>query len=162
MSAQRTLGLALALSLAAGHARAEAPAPVPVPAVFGGAAIREIFVVDLPDTGRAELTPSGPLILYNPALLRAAGPAREFVRAHEAAHVLLAHLRSPWMLHTDLGRAQAEAEADCYAARASSSLAVAAMVRLVLRRAPEAQDALYGTKPARARRILRCAGISAS
>jgi hypothetical protein len=151
--------MALAFSLLALPARAETAA---FPAIFTRPAIREVMVVDLPDTGRAELTPSGPRILYNPALLRAAGPARDFVRAHEAAHVILDHLHNPWMLHTDAGRARAEAEADCFAARAAPALAVHAMARLLLRRAPSASDALYGTKPERAQRILRCAGLSSS
>jgi hypothetical protein len=101
------------------------------------------------------------VILYNPDLYRAAGPARGFVRAHELAHVALGHLADPRALRTDVGRAAAEADADCVAARRASSLAVAAMVRLLLRLPPEARDAIYGTKAARARRIARCAGDSA-
>lgn len=125
-----------------------------------GGSVREIDVPGLPDTAMAELTGAGPVILYNPDLFRAAGPAREFVRNHEHAHVMLAHLEDPWMLDTERGRAEAEAEADCFAARRSSSLAVVAMARLVLRRAPDARDAIYGTREERARRILACAGIS--
>lgn len=122
--------------------------------------VAEVDVPGLPDTAMAEMTWSGPVIMYNPELFRAAGPAREFVRAHEYAHVLLEHLENPRMLGSDEGRSEAEAEADCFAARASSPLSVMAMARLLLRRPPEARDAIYGTKPERARRILLCAGIS--
>jgi hypothetical protein len=125
-----------------------------------GPDVREIDVPGLPDTAMAEMTAEGPVILYNPELFRAAGPAREFVRAHEAGHVILAHLEDPWMTSTDEGRARAEAQADCFAARRASHLAVVAMVRLLRRRAPEASDAIYGTKQQRAKRILACAGIT--
>lgn len=122
--------------------------------------VAEVDVPDLPDTAMAEMTWAGPVIMYNPVLFRAAGPAREFVRAHEYAHVLLEHLENSRMLNTDEGRAEAEAEADCFAARASSPLSVMAMARLLLRRPPEARDSIYGTKPERARRILLCAGLA--
>lgn len=115
---------------------------------------------DLPDTAMAEMTATGPVIFYNPVLFRQAGDAREFVRAHEYAHVLLDHLENQRMLTTDEGRSEAEAEADCFAARSSSPYSVMAMARLLLRRPAEARDAIYGTKPERARRILMCAGIS--
>lgn len=122
--------------------------------------VTEVDVPGLPDTAMAEMTATGPVIMYNPRLFRAAGPAREFVRAHEYAHVLLEHLENPRMINSDEGRAEAEAEADCFAARNASPLSVMAMTRLLLRRPPEARDAIYGTKPERARRILVCAGIS--
>lgn len=122
--------------------------------------IAEVEDPDLPDTAMAEMTASGPVILYNPVLFRQAGAAREFVRAHEYAHVLLDHLENEHMLTTDEGRSEAEAQADCFAARSSSPASVMAMARLLLRRPPEARDAIYGTKPERARRILLCAGIS--
>lgn len=124
-----------------------------------GPEVREIDVPGLPDTAMAEMTEKGPVILYNPVLFRAAGPAREFVRAHEQGHVILAHLQDSWMIDTDEGRAHAEAQADCFAAQRVSHLAVVAMVRLLRRRAPDASDAIYGTKHERARRILACAGI---
>ena len=107
----------------------------------------------------AEMTASGPVIFYNPALYQAAGGAREFVRAHEYGHVLLGHLSDEEMLTTERGRARAEAEADCFAARAAGYDAVMAMVHLVLGLPPEPRDAIYGTKPERARRILACASV---
>jgi hypothetical protein len=122
--------------------------------------VREVEVPGLPDTAMAEMSWTGPVILYNPELFRAAGGAREFVRAHELAHILLSHLENERMLNTDEGRAEAEAEADCYAAKSSSPSSVMAMVKLLLRRPPESRDAIYGTKPERARRIMKCAGIS--
>lgn len=122
--------------------------------------VTEIEVPDLPDAAMAEMTWAGPVILYNPVLFREAGPAREFVRAHEVAHVLLDHLSNPRMIETDEGRAEAEAEADCFAARSSAKLAVAAMVRLLLRRPAEDCDSIYGTKAERARRILQCAALA--
>ncbi|APR76924.1 Hypothetical protein A7982_02271 [Minicystis rosea] len=122
--------------------------------------VREVEMPGLPDTAMAEMTGSGPVIFYNPELFRAAGPAREFVRAHEYAHVLLDHLQNQHMLTTDEGRSEAEAQADCFAAQHSSPLSVVAMTRLLLRRPPESRDAIYGSKPERARRILACAGIS--
>jgi hypothetical protein len=133
------------------------------PASFGGlrtaGAVPEVADPDLPDTAMAEMTSSGPVILFNPALYRAAGPARPFVRAHEYGHVLLGHLENEEMLTTRAGRARAEAEADCFAARSTPRAAVLAMVELVRGLPPEPRDAVYGTKPERARRILACAGI---
>jgi len=122
--------------------------------------VLEVAVPGLPDTAMAEMTLAGPVILYNPVLFRAAGRAGEFVRAHELAHVLLAHVENERMLTTDEGRIEAEAEADCFAARRVAPASVMAMVRLVLRRPPEVRDAIYGTKPERARRILACAGLA--
>ena len=121
--------------------------------------VPEVDAPALPDTAMAEMTASGPVIFYNPALYRAAGGAREFVRAHEYGHVLLGHLSDEEMLTTERGRARAEAEADCFAARAVSREATVAMARLVLGLPPEPRDRIYGTKPQRAKRILSCAGI---
>lgn len=126
----------------------------------GGARVLEVDVPGLPDTAMAEMTRLGPMILYNPELYRAAGPAREFVRAHEYAHVTLTHLSDPHYFATDEGHAEAEAEADCFAARRASALSVMAMVRLLRRRPPEARDGIYGTKAERVRRILACAGMA--
>jgi hypothetical protein len=134
------------------------PAPEGDPA--DSAEIPEIDVPGLPDTAMAELRAAGPVILYNPELVRAAGPARDFVREHERAHVLLAHLTTPRYFGTDAGRSEAEAEADCFAAHHAPHLAVVAMARLLRRRPPEPRDAIYGTKSERARRILGCAGLT--
>jgi hypothetical protein len=134
--------LAAAALLSPSHAAAEIP---------------EIADPDLPDTAMAEMTASGPVILYNPALLRQAGGARDFVREHEYGHILLGHLESAWMRDTDEGRAEAEAQADCFAARRSPRGAVIAMVELLRRLPPEPRDSIYGTKPRRAGRILSCA-----
>ncbi len=123
------------------------------------ALVPEVATPGLEDTAMAEMTAAGPVILYNPTLFEAAGAAREFVRDHEYGHVLLGHLEDQVMLTTDAGHARAEAEADCFAARAAGRDAVVAMVRLVLGRPPEPRDRIYGTKPDRARRILACAGI---
>ena len=125
----------------------------------GAAQVPEVAAPDLPDTAMAEMTASGPVIFYNPALYQAAGGAREFVRAHEYGHVLLGHLSDEEMLTTEQGRARAEAEADCFAARAVSREATVAMARLVLGLPPEPRDRIKGTKPQRAKRILSCAGI---
>ena len=121
--------------------------------------VPELPTPDLEDTAMAEMTAKGPVILYNPVLYRAAGAARDFVRAHEYGHVLLGHLDNEEMLSTDAGHARAEAEADCFAARASARETTLAMVRLVLGLPPEPRDRIYGTKPERAQRILACAGI---
>jgi hypothetical protein len=121
--------------------------------------VPELEAPALADTAMAEMTASGPVIFYNPALFRAAGAARDFVRAHEYGHVLLGHLSNDEMLSTDAGHARAEAEADCFAARAVSRESTVAMARLVLGLPPEARDRIYGTKPVRAQRILACAGI---
>jgi hypothetical protein len=123
------------------------------------ALVPEVAAPGLGDTAMAEMTASGPVIFYDPALYRAAGAARDFVRAHEYGHVLLGHLQDRAMLETDDGHAQAEAEADCFAARAVSREATVAMARLVRSLPPEPRDRIYGTKPERARRILACAGI---
>jgi hypothetical protein len=138
------------LVFAVALAFASAPAAARVP---------EVATPGLPDTAMAEMTPGGPVILFNPELFEAAGAAREFVRDHEYGHVLLGHLDDEAMLTTDAGHARAEAEADCFAARAAGRDAVVAMVRLVLGRPAEPRDRIYGTKPERARRILACAGI---
>ena len=133
---------AAALLLSAGPARARA--------------VPEIEVVGLPDAAMTRMTPSGPVILYNPKLCKKAGVAREFFRAHEYGHVVLGHLQDPALAATPSGRAVAEAEADCYAAMHSSPRAIDAMVKLVLSQAPDGRDAVYGTKLQRSRRILAC------
>lgn len=135
-------------SAALAFASAQRPALVP-----------ELEAPELPDTAMAEMTATGPVIFYNPALYRAAGAARDFVRAHEYGHVLLGHLQDEAMLGTDEGHARAEAEADCFAAHAVSRDATIAMARLVLSLPPESRDRIYGTKPVRAQRILACGGI---
>jgi Zn-dependent peptidase ImmA (M78 family) len=136
----------------------ERPRVLPAVATEGGGVL-EIEMPDLPDTAMAEMTSAGPVIFYNPALYAAAGAARAFVRAHEFGHVLLHHLENEEMSTTDTGRAAAEAEADCFAAHQVPAEASRAMVKLLLRRPPEAQDAIYGVKRDRARRILVCAGL---
>ena len=123
------------------------------------ALVPELEAPALPDTAMAEMTATGPVIFYNPTLFRAAGAARDFVRAHEYGHVLLGHLQDEEMLSTDAGHSRAEAEADCFAARAVSREATVAMARLVLGLPPEPRDRIYGTKPERAQRILACGGI---
>jgi hypothetical protein len=125
----------------------------------GAPDVLEVAVPDLPDTAMAEMTLAGPVILYNPVLFRAAGAAGAFVRAHELGHVRLDHVENERMLTTDEGRSEAEAEADCFAARHVSAASVTAMVQLLQRRPAEACDAIYGTKPERVRRILACAGL---
>jgi hypothetical protein len=137
------------LAAALAFASAQRPALVP-----------EVAEPDLPDTAMAQMTGDGPVIFYNPKLLQEAGAARDFVRAHEYGHVLLGHLDDQDMLLTDAGRARAEAEADCFAAKASGRDTILAMARLVRGLPPEPRDRIYGTKPERARRILACAGIS--
>jgi len=136
-----------------------AAAAVTFASLHGKPLVPELSDPHLDDTAMAEMTDTGPVILFNPKLYRAAGEAREFVRAHEYGHVLLGHLDDDEMLSTSEGRARAEAEADCFAARASTKEAVMAMAKLVRSLPPEPRDAIYGTKPERARRILACAGI---
>jgi Zn-dependent peptidase ImmA (M78 family) len=126
------------------------------------ALVPELAAPNLSDTAMAEMTADGPVILYNPALYRAAGAAREFVRAHEYGHVLLGHLKNVAMMRSDEGRAEAEAEADCFASCVASREAVLAMARLVRSLPPERRDRIYGTKQERARRILSCAGLEAT
>lgn len=121
--------------------------------------VPEIPAYNLPDAAMAQMTPSGPVIYYNPISCRAAGPACEFFRKHEYGHVLLGHLMNPQMMLTPQGRAVAEAQADCFAAQRSSPMAVRTMVALVLNQPPDPRDAIYGTKQQRAQRILACAGI---
>jgi hypothetical protein len=87
------------------------------------------------------------------------GPACEFFRAHEYGHVVLGHLMNPQMMFTPQGRADAEAQADCFGAKNSSPLAVTTAAQIMLQQPPEPRDAIYGTKPQRAQRILSCAGM---
>jgi hypothetical protein len=120
--------------------------------------VLEIPMPNLGDAAMASLDPMGrPIILYDPALCRAAGAASEFFRAHEYAHVRLGHLYCAKAMMTAEGRATAEAEADCFAAKNVSRLAMRTMVALVLRQAPGPRDAIYGSQQQRARRILSCA-----
>jgi hypothetical protein len=139
------------LILAAAIAFSSAKRPTLVP---------ELATPNLGDTAMAEMTENGPVIRYDPALYRAAGPAREYVRAHEYGHVLLGHLENHAMTSTDEGRAEAEAEADCFASHVASRDATLAMARLVRSLPPEPRDRIYGTKTERARRILACAGLA--
>lgn len=145
----RKLVVGMSLALAAVSAVSPASAQM----------VPEIPRYDLPDVAMVSLDASGsPVILYNPSACQAAGPACEFFRAHEYGHVMLGHLYDP-AARLPAGQARAEAQADCFAARNSSSLAVRAMIQLVLQQPPDPRDAIYGTKPARASRIAACGGI---
>lgn len=106
----------------------------------------------LGDIARVIPTPQGPVIEYNPRICAQAGPLIcGFFRAHEYGHVSLRHgYRQQWP-------AQAEAEADCWAAQNAPIAEVIAAYEFFLRGG--GAGPVHGTGPQRAARIRACAGF---
>lgn len=109
--------------------------------------VPEIPDPTLNDIAMATMTPRGPVIVYNPLRCAQMGPlACEFFRAHEYGHVRLGH---------GFGRthpAQAEMEADCFAAQNASPPVVQGGIQFFVFQGMMG-DPLHGTGFQRARRV---------
>lgn len=91
-----------------------------------------------------------PVILYNPRLCRAAGGhACSFFLKHERAHIALGHLRKPHDVRV------AERQADCHAAKRSSSAEIRAASAYFMN-GGATRISTHGTGYQRASRIASC------
>ena len=115
------------------------------------AQIREVqrsFMMDVAYTQNDRQ--GNPMVVVNPRMCRRMGPDLcNFFRAHEYAHINLGHLNS------NISRQQAEAEADCLAARTCSPASVNAAIRYF--RSGRGGSRFHGSSEERARRVERCA-----
>ncbi len=125
------------------------------------AGVPEIAAPWLDDLARASLTNSGWVILYNPKRCKEVGSdACAFFRMHEYGHILLKHA-GPVYTQMIGGRALAEAEADCYAAKNSMTVQVRAAIAFF--ESKEMIDAefgpFHGSGRVRAKRLRECRGL---
>lgn len=115
----------------------------------------------LDDIALASITSNGAVIYVNVSRCKEVGVnVCSFVRQHEVAHVRLNHGSSFYTSYVN-GRALAEAEADCYAAKNSLMVEVKAALAFFESPAMANTDiAEHGTGLVRAKRIKTCRGIS--
>ncbi len=121
--------------------------------------IPEVAAPWLDDVALALTTESGPVIFYNPGRCKAVGAdVCAFLRAHEHAHVRLNHASAYYT--TFLGRALAESDADCWAARhVFLGQAKAAIAFFAAPARANVEVGQHGTGLERAKRIKACRGI---
>lgn len=115
----------------------------------------------LDDIALASITASGAVIYVNVSRCKEVGPnVCAFVRQHEVAHVRLNHGSSYYTSYFN-GRALAEAEADCYAAKNALLVEVKAAVAFFESPAMASLDVgEHGSGLVRAKRIKTCRGLS--
>ena len=90
-----------------------------------------------------------PVVAFNPAACARLGPEMcEFVRAHEYGHIAMGHL------YDGTPDRQAEAEADCWAAKNASPAAVRAAANYFNK--GYFGSSIHGSGPQRARRVAGC------
>jgi hypothetical protein len=122
--------------------------------------IPEVPAPWLDDIALAAFTSSGPVIFINPTRCREVGPnVCSFFREHEQAHIRLGH-GGPYYTSMASGRALAEAEADCWAARNALLGQVKATISF-FETPPRATTDVgdHGTGLVRAKRLRSCRGI---
>jgi hypothetical protein len=121
--------------------------------------VPEIAAPWLDDIAMAVTTEQGPVIFYNPTRCKQVGPAVcSFFRLHEHAHVRLNHASAYYTIVG--GRALAEAEADCWAAKnAMLAQAKAAVAFFESKENVDRDVAEHGTGAERAKRVRTCRGI---
>lgn len=114
----------------------------------------------LDDIALASMTAGGAVIFVNVARCKEVGAnVCSFVRQHEVAHVRLNHASAYYTSYVN-GRALAEAEADCYAAKNSLLVEVKAAVAFFEQPWIANTDiGEHGTGLVRAKRIKACRGI---
>lgn len=122
--------------------------------------IPEVAAPWLDDIAMASVTPYGPVIYVNVARCKEVGAnVCAFVRHHEYGHVKLNHASAYYTSYVN-GRALAEAEADCFAAK--NALLVQVKAAIAHFQAPPL-DTLevgeHGTGKERAKRIKTCRGL---
>ena len=123
-------------------------------------AVPEISAPWLNDIAVARMTAQGPVIFYNPTLCKEVGVGVcSFFRAHEYGHIELNHSGAFYTKYFG-GRALAEAEADCFAAKNAQRWQVKAAMAWFL--TPERVDydaGEHGTGRVRAKRLKECGGL---
>jgi hypothetical protein len=129
------------------------------PASAGG--IPVVAAPWLDDIALASITSNGAVIYVNVARCKEVGSnVCAFVRQHEVAHIKLNHGSAFYTSYVN-GRALAEAEADCYAAKNSLMVEVRAAVAFFESPAMANLDVgEHGTGLVRAKRIKQCRGIA--
>jgi hypothetical protein len=129
------------------------------PASAGGN-VPEIVAPWLDDIAMASITPNGPVIYVNVARCKEVGPnVCAFVRYHEYGHVRLHHASAFYTSYVN-GRALAEAEADCFAARNALLIQVKAAIAHFESPPLATMDVgEHGTGKERAKRIRACRGL---
>jgi hypothetical protein len=122
--------------------------------------VPEIPAPWLDDIAVARMTTQGPVIYYNPTLCKEVGAGVcSFFRAHEYGHITLNHAGAFYTKYFG-GRALAEAEADCFAAKNALRWQVKAAVAWFLM--PDRIDwdpGEHGTGRVRAKRLKECGGL---
>jgi len=128
--------------------------------------IREFPMYHLKDASIATYDQFGPVIYYNPQILRTLGPQiSEFVRAHEHAHHFLQHMHREKLSTrtTDVAKLRRifELEADCYAAKkVARHIALAAANNFSDTQGLRRPDKNHPTGNERAAVIRQCSKIS--
>lgn len=116
--------------------------------------VREMPDPSLPEIAAVRMTPVGPVIVYNPMLCERAGPPLcGFYRKHEYGHIALNHA---FRAGGQIGSPQAEAEADCWAARHATAAERQAAIQWF--KNAGGSDWHYGTGLLRAERVQTCGG----
>ena len=112
--------------------------------------VREVRRVLMSDIGHARIDRRGnPVVTINQRMCRQLGPELcSFFRNHEYGHIQLRHF------HRDISVQQAEAEADCFAAKISSPQAVRAAQKYFA--GGRGGTRLHGTSGQRASRVASC------
>lgn len=122
--------------------------------------VMEVSAPWLDDIAVARVTAVGAVIYVNLARCKEVGPyVCAFVRQHEQAHVMLNHGSAYYTAYVN-GRALAEAEADCWAAK--NSLAVNVKAAIAHFESPQLANVAvgdHGTGLQRAKRLKLCRGL---
>lgn len=144
--------IALGLSLGVLLLATARPAPAQV--------VPEVAAPWLDDIALARITMTGAVIYVNPSRCKEVGPyVCAFVRQHELAHVTLNHGSAYYTSYVN-GRALAEAEADCWAAKNSLLVNVkAAIAHFESPQLAHFEVGDHGTGLQRAKRIRACRGL---
>ena len=122
--------------------------------------VPEIAAPWLNDIAVARMTSQGPVLYYNPTICKEVGSGVcSFFRAHEYGHIELNHTGAFYTKYFG-GRALAEAEADCFAAK--NTLRWQAKATMAWFLTPDRIDydaGDHGTGRVRAKRIKDCSGL---
>jgi hypothetical protein len=115
----------------------------------------------LDDIAMAAMTAQGPVIFVNLNRCKAVGnDVCSFVREHELGHIRLKHASTPLYTSYVNGRALAEAEADCFAAKNALLVQVKAAIAMFETPPNSTTDpGDHGTGLVRAKRIRACRGL---
>lgn len=123
--------------------------------------IREIAVPSLNDIAMASYDQYGPVIYYNPQIVKQVGPyLEEYFKAHEYAHHIYNHIKREYFeanrYNRTWVRVKYELEADCYAAKNVSERARKAALLFFKNQGNHKGSQLHPTGFQRRNRILNC------